>query len=277
MVFLAVVLAAIMHAGWNAVIKGGGDPFATLTHMSMMNAVISLAVIPFVPWPRPETWAWLVASVVIHSAYRLLLINAYRLGDLTHVYPIARGAAPLVTAIATFALIAETIAPTGYIAIALLSLGVVLMSLKGGRLGNLDGKVTGFALLSAASTSAYTLVDGLGARANGSGIGFAVWMFFLNALAMQVIAGFWRGPAVWTSVAGAWRPALAGSALSMGAYAIVIWAMTLAPIALVASLRETSVLFAALIGIIVLGEPVTRWRILAALAIGAGMVLIKAS
>ena len=276
-VFLAIVLAAVMHAGWNAVIKSGSDPFASVTHISMMSGAISLALLPLVPVPSSEAWSWLAASVVIHTAYRILLINAYHFGDLTHVYPIARGAAPLITAVATWLLISETIPLVGYFAIALLSLGVFLMSLKGGRLGNLESKVTLFALLSAISTSAYTLVDGIGARANGSGVGFAIWMFVGNAIAMQAVALAWRGPAVWKAIGGSWRSALAGATLAMTAYGIVIWAMTRAPIALVAALRETSVLFAALIGIMILGEPVTRWRVLAALAIAAGMMLMKLS
>lgn len=276
-VFLAVVLAAAMHAGWNAVIKSGSDPFATVTHISMVSGAIALMLLPLVPMPGPEAWIWLAASIAIHTAYRLLLINAYRLGDLTHVYPIARGAAPLITAAATWLLIAETIPTTGYAAVVALSFGVFLMSLKGGRLGNLEAKATLFALLSATSTSAYTLVDGIGARANGSGVGFAIWMFVGNAIAMQVVALARRGPAVWVGVRGSWRPALSGAVLSMTAYGIVIWAMTRAPIALVASLRETSVLFAALIGIIVLREPVTRWRVMAALSIAGGMMLMKAA
>ncbi len=274
-VFLAVLAAAIMHAGWNAVVKGGGDPFVSVTQVSLCSGTVSLLCLPFVDVPRQEAWMWLFLSAALHTAYRLFLIGAYRAGDLAQVYPISRGAAPLMTAVATALLISEPLSPTGFLAVLCLCAGVFLMSLRGGRLGEYAPKATGFALCTALSTCAYSLVDGLGARINGSGPSYALYMFVGNMIAMQSVALLWRGAEPYRTFPKTWPHMLGGGIMSMCAYFIVIWAMTKAPIALVAALRETSVLFGTIIGVTLLGEPVTRWRVAAALAIVAGVVLLR--
>jgi drug/metabolite transporter (DMT)-like permease len=204
-----------------------------------------------------------------------LLIQAYRTGDLAHVYPIARGAAPLVTAVATLLLIGESIGTAGFLGVCALSLGVFLLSLRGGRLATFDRRTVGFALGSALATASYSLVDGIGARINGSGPSFAMWMFVGNMLVMQAFALAVKGPAIYHTLPANWPMVFAGGLMSMLAYFVVIWAMTRAPIALVAALRETSVLFAGLISLLILKEPLTRWRAAAALIIVAGVVLLR--
>lgn len=275
-VFLAVLAGAVCHAGWNALVKGGRDPFLTVSHMSFVGLVVAGAMTLVVPFPRPETWPWLAASAVIHTLYRIFLIQAYRVGDLGQIYPIARGAAPLMTAVAGAWLISDQVGTTGYAGIAALGVGVFLLSLKGSRLGGFDPKAVGFALATACTTAAYSLVDGLGARINGSGPGFAVWMFVCNCIVMIALALAWRGREVVTSlVADGWKTAIGGTLMSQLSYFIVIWAMTQAPIALVAALRETSVLFAAILSYVLLKEPLTRWRVAAAAAVVVGVVLLK--
>jgi drug/metabolite transporter (DMT)-like permease len=274
-VFLAVLGAALLHAGWNSVIKSGNDPFATVTHLSLVSGTTALFFLPFVSPPGPSVWPWLALSALLHTAYRLFLIQAYKTGDLVHVYPIARGAAPLITAIGTLLLIGESIGPAGFAGVAALSLGVFLMSLRGGRLATFDRRTVGFALCSALATAGYSLVDGIGARINGSGPGFALWMFVGNMLVMQALALALKGPEIYRSLPANWVPAVGGGIMSMSAYFIVIWAMTKAPIALVAALRETSVLFAGLISMLILKEPLTAWRAAAALVIVAGVVMMR--
>jgi len=274
-VFWAVLGAALMHAGWNAVLKSGDDPFVTVTHLSLCSGSVALLFLPFVSVPVSGAWIWLALSAVIHTAYRLLLIQAYRTGDLAHVYPIARGAAPLVTAVGTLLLIGESIGTAGFLGVCALSLGVFLLSLRGGRLATFDRRTVGFALGSALATASYSLVDGIGARVNGSGPGFALWMFVGNMLVMQALALAAKGPAIYRTLPATWPTVLAGGLMSMLAYFIAIWAMTKAPIALVAALRETSVLFAGLISLLILKEPVTRWRAAAALIIVTGVVLLR--
>ena len=274
-VFLAVLGAALLHAGWNAVLKSGADPFVTVTHLSLCSGTIALLCLPLVSVPVPAAWIWLALSAVIHTAYRLLLIQAYRTGDLVHVYPIARGAAPLITAIGTLLLIGESIGTAGFLGVGALSFGVFLMSIRGGRLATFDRRAVGFALGSAVSTAGYSLVDGIGARINGSGPSFALWMFVGNMLVMQVFALAVKGPSIYRTLPATWPTVLAGGLMSMLAYFIVIWAMTQAPIALVAALRETSVLFAGLISLLILKEPFTRWRAAAALIIVAGVAMLR--
>jgi drug/metabolite transporter (DMT)-like permease len=274
-VFLAVLGAAIMHAGWNAVVKGGTDPFVSVTEVSLFSGGIALCCLPLVEVPGANVWPWLAASAAIHTLYRFMLIGAYRAGDLAQVYPIMRGAAPLMTAVATVLLIGERVSAVGFTAIAALSLGVFLMSLRGGRVGGFEGRAVMMALFSAASTCGYTLVDGIGARVNGSGPGYALWMFVLNALTMQSIALAMRGRKAYEGLQAHWPMMAGGGFMSMCAYFIVIWAMTQAPIALVAALRETSVLFRTLIAMVVLKEIATGWRVLSSAFVLLGIVLLK--
>lgn len=274
-VFCAVLLAAAMHAGWNAVVKGGGDPFATVTHVSLFSGLIALCGLPLVDLPKPGVWLWLAASATAHTVYRFMLIGAYRAGDMAQVYPIMRGAAPMMTAIGTALLIGEVISPTGFAAVAALSAGVFLMSVRGGRLQAFDRRPVMFALASAVATCSYSLIDGIGARLNGSGPGFALWMFVFNMVTMQACALLWRGSEVYATLPRTWRISLGGGAMSMAAYFIAIWAMTKAPIALVAALRETSVLFGAIIAIVVLKEPWTIWRGIASLLVIVGVALLR--
>jgi drug/metabolite transporter (DMT)-like permease len=186
-----------------------------------------------------------------------------------------RGAAPLMTVLGTAVLIGERVSALGIAAVAALSLGVFLMSLRGGRVAGFERRAVAMALLSAASTCGYTLADGIGARVNGSGPGYALWMFVLNAITMQSIAFALRGWKAYDGLREHWSVMAGGGAMSMSAYFIVIWAMTQAPIALVAALRETSVLFGSVIAMIILKEVMTGWRVLASAFVVLGMGLLK--
>ena len=274
-VFLLVLAAAAMHAGWNAVVKGGADPFVSVTHVSLFSGLTALLCLPLVSIPIAAAWPWLALSAVLHTVYRFMLIGAYRTGDMAQVYPIMRGAAPMMTAIGTALLIGEVISLTGFAAVGALSCGVFLMSLKGGRVGNFQSRAVAFALASAMATCGYSLADGFGARLNGSASSYALWMFVGNALAMQTIALAMRGPAVYADLHKTWALSAGGGLMSMTAYFIVIWAMTQAPIALVAALRETSVLFGAVIALVILKEPLTGWRVLASLLVLLGVGLLR--
>jgi len=274
-VFFAVLAAAALHAGWNAVVKVGLDRFSSVTLISVAAGAVSLAALPFVDVPRAEAWPWLIVSIVFHTGYNLFLIQAYRTGDLGQVYPIARGAAPLLVCIAMFAL-GETLSPFATAGVALLTAGVLLMSMRGGRdLARIEAGPVGYALVTSVFIACYTLTDGLGARANGSPHGYAVWLFLLNGITMfTVLLAVRRGQGI-VALKAFWLKGLAGGAMSIGAYWIVIWAMTAAPIALVAALRESSVLFAAAISVVILREPLSPWRIVSALVIVAGVVLAR--
>jgi drug/metabolite transporter (DMT)-like permease len=275
-VFAAVLVAAACHAGWNAVIKVGLDPFATTALIAVGAGVVALPLVPFVGIPVLVAWPWLIASVTLHFFYYIGLVEAYRAGDMGQVYPIARGSAPLMTAIASTWLLGEQLGAVGWSGIAVLSGGIVLLSARGGRgLGHLDRRAVGFALFTAVTICGYSLVDGIGARISGNPHAYAVMLFALDGVAMLVFALARLRAGILSAMTRYWKSGLAGGALSFVAYWIAIWAMTVAPIAIVAALRETSVLFGALIAMLVLREPLRLTRVWAAVMIVAGLALIR--
>jgi drug/metabolite transporter (DMT)-like permease len=274
-VFLAVLLGAACHAGWNAFLKIKLEPFTAMALIAVMSAIVVLPALFFLPIPPAPAWPWIVASMVFHLGYFVGLSEAYRIGDMGQVYPIARGTAPLMTALASTFIIGEAIGLRGWLGILVLVSGVFLLSMRGGRDLHFDKRAVAFALFTAVTICGYSVVDGSGARAAGNAHAYTVWLFLLDGLMMLVFVLLRRGRAVFAEFAGFWQSGLIGGALSLAAYWIAIWAMTVAPIALVAALRETSVLFAAAIAVVVLKEPLQRPRIIAALMIVAGLVLIR--
>ena len=277
-VFAAVLFAAACHAGWNAAIKGGLDPLATTVLISIGAAIVAALCLPIVGLPAVASWPWCTASVAIHLVYFAALIESYRAGDMGQVYPIARGSAPLMTATATTMFLGERLGLGGWCGILLLVAGVLLLSLRGGRdLAKLDRRAVGFALLTAVTVCGYSVVDGVGARLAGSANAYSVALFIGIAPVMIAYALARRGGEIMPAMARYWRLGLAGGALQLGSYGIAIWAMTLAPIAIVAALRETSVLFGAAIAVVFLKEPLRASRIVAALMIVAGLTSIRLS
>ena len=274
-VFAAVLFAAACHAAWNAAIKRGLDPLATTVVISVGAALVAAAMLPLVGLPAAASWPWCAASVLIHLFYFAALIESYRAGDLGQVYPIARGSAPLMTAAATTVFVGERLG-MGWFGIILLVAGVLLLSLRGGRdLARLDRKAVGFALFTAVTICAYSVVDGVGARLAGSANAYTVALFVGIAPVMMIYALALRGAAATLAIGRHWGLGLAGGTLQLGSYGIAIWAMTVAPIAIVAALRETSVLFGAAIAVIFLKEPLRASRIVAAVMIVAGLALIR--
>jgi drug/metabolite transporter (DMT)-like permease len=275
-VFAAVLFAAACHAGWNAVIKVGLDPFASTALIAVGAGVVALPLVPVVGIPVGPAWPWLIASVILHLFYYIGLIEAYRAGDMGQVYPIARGSAPLMTATASTWLLGEQLGAAGWSGIAVLSCGIVLLSVRGGRgLAALDRRAVGFALLTAVTICGYSLVDGIGARVSGNAHAYTAMLFLLDGVVMLVFALARLRASILGAMTSYWKSGLAGGALSFAAYWIAIWAMTVAPIAIVAALRETSVLFGALIAVIILKEPLRLTRVGAAVMIVAGLALIR--
>jgi len=275
-VFLAVLFAAACHAGWNALIKVGLDPLSTTTLISIGSGLVALILLPFVGLPAWGAWPWLVASVAIHLIYFASLIESYRTGDLGQVYPIARGSAPLMTAAATTVVVDERLSLVGWTGILALVAGVLLLSARGGRdLAVVDRRAIGFALFTAITVCGYSVVDGIGARASANPNAYSVCLFIGIALVMVPYALYRDGRDVMPAMHLYWRRGLAGGALQFLSYGIAIWAMTIVPIAVVAALRETSVLFGAAIAVVLLKEPLRAVRIVAALMIVCGLILIR--
>ena len=246
---------------------------------SLVAAASGIVAVPFatvVGLPSWAAWPYVLASVAIHIVYYLALAQAYRFGDLGQVYPIARGTAPLMTAVLATVWLGEGLGSYGWAGVIVLAIGILLLAFRGGRaLGRFDARSVGFALLTSLTITTYTLVDGVGARVSGSPLQYTVWLFVLSGATMAIY-GFARiGRRLVGDFAANWPLAIAGAALSTAAYGIAIWAMTVAPIALVAALRETSVLFAALLSTVLLREPVLPARFFAACLVLAGLVLVR--
>ena len=274
-VFFTVLFGALCHAGWNALLKIKLDPFSAMALIAVASALLVIPVVPFVGVPRAAAWPWVFASVAFHLGYFIALTEAYRTGDMGQVYPIARGSAPLMTALVSTLVVGEMIGIRGWLGVLMLVAGVFLLSLYGGRGLRIDRRAVAFALATAVTICGYSVVDGVGARTAGNPHAYTVWLFLLDGLMMLVFVLLRRGHAVLRDFGHFWKSGLIGGVLSLAAYWIAIWAMTVAPIALVAALRETSVLFAAVIAVVVLKEPLQRPRVIAAIMIVTGLVLIR--
>ena len=275
-VFAAVLLAAAFHASWNALIKIRLDPFLAIVLIAALAGIVSLPLLFFVPIPPLAAWPWLIASVITHVGYYIGLAGAYRSGDMGQVYPIARGTAPLMTAAGGALLLGENFSLVGWAGIIGLTSGVFLLSLRGGSdLAHLNRRAVGYALFTAVTICLYSLVDGIGARTAGNAHSYALWLFVIDGAFITLIALVSRGPAAVPAMAKFWKSGLAGGVLSLTAYWIAIWAMTVAPIAMVAALRETSVLFGAAIAVVFLKEPLRVPRMFAAVVIVCGIMLIR--
>ncbi len=261
-VMLLVLLGALLHAAWNAGIRAAADKFAQMVALTVGSAVIAAMALPFLPLPAPASWPYLAASVLAHFIYFVLVARAYEHGELSVSYPLMRGTAPLLTALAAIMFLGEHLSAFGWLALMLLSGGVLVLAME--RTGR--GGVF-FALANACVIALYTLIDGAGARLAGDALSYVLWLFFFNAIPFLgwVVLAREKRP-----IAGAWGRGLVGGALALASYGLAIWAMTQAPIPLVAALRETAVLFGVLIGALVLRERcgALRWAAAGAALLG---------
>ena len=273
-IFLAVMAAALLHAMWNALVKTGQNKQTAMAILTVMQSMFGIIVVCFRPWPDAQVWPWLLASGLIHMFYQMFLAYAYEQGDLSRVYPIARGAAPMMVLIASLIFLTDLIAPMDYAGITVLGLGIALMA-RGVFANNESRRLLPFAFGSACATAGYTVVDGLGARVSGDPIGYTGWLLILASLFYIPSVVALKGPSVLRAPLWSWGLIGVAGVASYFAYAIVVWAMTLAPIALVAALRETSILFAVLIGWLVFGEKMDRSKVMAAALIVLGVVLTR--
>jgi drug/metabolite transporter (DMT)-like permease len=275
-VFAAVLAAAALHAGWNAFLKVKLEPFLAMTLITGSGGVVGIPLLLAFGFPRLEAWPWLMGSVVIHLGYYFALTEAYRRADMGQIYPIARGGAPLLTASISVGLLHEAIGLQAALGIAVLGCGIILIAFLGRRRqAAFDPHALGFALLTAGIVCAYTIVDGLGARIAGDPHAYSAALFVIDGIPLVLVAFWLRGFSGLAPMRQFLGRGIAGGAMSLGAYWIAIWAMTVAPIALVAALRETSVLWASLIAVLFLKEPFIPARAVAAALIVAGVALIR--
>jgi len=279
---VAIVLCgALLHAGWNALVKKGRDPFLSSVLVASGAGLISLPLLPFLAQPAAASWPYALASTVIHYAYYGLLAAAYRHGDMSHAYPLMRGSAPLLVALSSVPLLGEHLSVTQYTAVACISGGIfgLWFATRSGATANAHGRsrsrATSYALLNALVIAAYTLIDGLGARASAAPAAYVMWLHVLSAIGLLAWC-LLRCPRELNEYARQyWKVAILGGAGTLGAYGLALWAMTVAPLAAVAALRETSILFAALIAKFFLSERIGGKRALAIAAIATGAVLMR--
>lgn len=275
-VALAVLLAALMHATWNALLRFHGDRLAMAALLAAFSGLLALPGALWLGPPAPESWPWLGTSVVLHAGYNTFLAGAYTHGDLGRIYPLARGTAPLLTLIAGWLLLNQTVEASQAAGVVVLAGGILILALEDGwRTLRRAPRGAVYALITSVFIAGYTLSDGMGARAAGEAHAYVVWLFVCNGIPLLVHGLIVRRGAMAAALSGNWGPGLVGGALSLAAYWIAIWAMTQAPIALVAALRESSVLFAVLIGVVFLRETFTWWRVLSVVSVIAGLALVR--
>lgn len=270
---LSIVLtSAVLHATWNALVKAAGDRAATLAAVSLVHVLTGVVLVALSPFPDRAAWPSIIASTVLHYGYYYLLFQAYRLGDLSQVYPISRGLAPALVAFGTFALIGETLSPFGWAAVALVSVGIGLLALQRGA-ANADPRALLVAGVLGLTIASYSVADGIGVRLTHDPRSYIGWLFMLESPVIAVILlprWYNRRQTNWRM----FRLGLLGGLLAVLAYGLVLYAATIAPLAAVSAVRESSVVIAALIGVLLFGERPWRGRIAAAAIVAAGVTML---
>jgi phosphonate utilization associated putative membrane protein len=280
---LAVLCGAMLHAGWNALVKSSDDKQADTALVHFLGALVALPVGLWVGLPRPECWPFMAASLAIHVGYYVALAGAYQHGELGLTYPIMRGVAPLLVALGSAAIIGESPSAGAWLGIIGITVGVALVGLSHPGQALHHGKALAFAFANAAIIASYTFVDGLGVRQAGPAVtevlSYVMWLFVLDGFPYPLLLWWRRGPQgrqmLVDYARSRWPLAALGGAASIGSYAIALWAMTRAPVASVAALRETSVLFATVLGTVMLKEAFGLQRALGAVVIVGGVMALR--
>lgn len=272
-VFGLILFAAALHASWNAFLKGSNDTLLSTTLVMGGAALIALLALPFLPVPARESWPYLAVSALLQVGYLALLVRIYRVVDMSLAYPLMRGCAPLVVALVSRLLLGEVLPELAWIGVGTISLGILAMA--AGARGALGPAGQAAVLTNAGLIAAYTLIDGVGARLSGTPTAYTLWLSLLTGVTMAGWAIRARGAALISYARRNWYIGLFGGLGTIVSYTIALWAMTMAPIALVAALRETSILFGTAIATLVLREPVSRVRVVSACIIAAGAMLLR--
>ena len=269
-VTLAVLGGALLHATWNTLVKSSEDKQLDTFAIAVGCGAWALLLLPFLALPAAASWPWLIASALVHILYFIFLAGAYRWGELSYVYPVMRGGGPMIVAASGALAFGEVLRSSEWLGVLLICSGILAFAS-----GAHDRRATLFALANAVVVAAYTLIDAEGARASAAPVSYVLWFFVLNAIVIGAMGLMQRGRAVPAYLRRHWLRALLGGACSVGSYGIALWAMTRAPVALVAVLRETSVIFAAVLAALVLKEKLTRRRLAATGAVLAGLIALR--
>jgi drug/metabolite transporter (DMT)-like permease len=275
-VFFAVLCAALLHASWNALVKVSADRLVLLAVLKITTTVLAVASIPFIATPPVEAWPYIATSVVIHTAYFLFLTISYRFGDLSQVYPISRGAAPLLVAGFAVVVLGETLEFQANLALLLISCGIMsLVFSEKGAIG--QPKAISAALATGCFMAGYTVADGAGARLSQDALSYILWLNVFNGIPIILIAAALRGRELVPQAKRVWKMGALSAMISLAAYWIVLWASTQAPLALVAAVREASIVFALLFGAIFLKEKINLRKVLSVFVTLTGTALLRVS
>jgi phosphonate utilization associated putative membrane protein len=273
-VLAAVLFGALLHASWNALVKSSSDKAMDAAVMHMVGSVLALPLVLIVGLPPVAAWPYVAGSLVIHVGYYTALTGAYKHGDLGLTYPVMRGAAPLLVALSSSVTFGESLSPLAWAGVIGVSCGVLALGLSRHALDS--PRAVAFALANALIIAMYTVVDALGVRISGNALQYVALLFVLDGWPFGLMVLWRRKPVVFWAYTRARAPlAAVGAAASLGSYGIALWAMTRAPVATVAALRETSVLFAALLGTWFLREVFTVRRAIGTAAIVAGVMALR--
>lgn len=272
-VIVLVLLGALLHASWNAIVKAGSDKQLGAALISAGAGLTAVPFLPFLPLPAPAAWPFVAASALLQFTYFQLVAGAYRAGDIGLVYPLMRGVAPLLVALTSSFVIGEHLSPGATLGVITICAGILTLALEARRGSS---KAILLALANATVIATYTFVDGLGARKAGNAISYTLWMSLLPPILLFGWAFYSRGAATVVSyVRKEWWRGWFGGAGSIASYGLALWAMTKAPVAAVAALRETSILFALVISVVILKEKASIWRYLAGAIIALGGLILK--
>jgi drug/metabolite transporter (DMT)-like permease len=271
-VFAVVMLAALLHASWNAIVKAAPDKLLTTIMVTTASAGLAAALIPFLKAPASSSFPYAMASALLQIIYFLLVARTYHVADMSQAYPLMRGTAPLIVAIVSALKMEEALSAIAWVGVLVICLGILIMAL-GGTLKDRRGMRLAF--LNALVIAGYTLIDGLGVRKSGAPAAYTLWVFLLAGAPLAVWVISMRRATFVSYIGRHWALGLAGGAGTTASYGLALWAMTIAPIALVAALRETSILFAALIAGFVLREPIGPRRVISACVIAGGAAILR--
>ena len=274
-VLVAVLSAAVLHATWNAIAHAIPDRLAGFALIGAASMIGGAVIVLVAPAPARASWPFLAASVALHGVYNLLLMRCYQGAEFGQIYPLARGTSPWLVAIAAAVFAQETLTPVRLLGVGVISAGLASLVFAGGRPSRAQLPVLAAAVLTGVAIAAYTTVDGLGVRRAVSIAGYTGWLFLAQGSLLPLIAVVGRRRQLWSHVRPHLVTGLAGGALSLVAYALVLWAQTRGALAPIAALRETSVIIGAVIGAVIFHERFGRWRIVATLLVATGVVLIN--
>jgi drug/metabolite transporter (DMT)-like permease len=274
-VTLLILLAAMMHATWNAFIKRAPDKVAMSTLVYSAGMIVAIPGIFIFPLPSPEVWKLVAIHAGCHVVYKLAMIAMYEKGDLSQVYPATRGVAPLMTTLIAIPMIGEVPSAQGMIGIGLVCAGLLIFVVEPGVLSREGAKPLVIAAIAGLAMSVYTIADAIAVRNETYRFSFIAWIFLFDALSMFALAFWRRGRALGGLLAAQWKVGLTCGTAAFLNFGVILWALTLANVGNVAALRETSVVFAALIGTLFMGESFGRRRVFAASVVAFGIIVMN--